>query len=178
MEKTRWWTKARGLPLPVYSSWHLSLAAQPERPARVLAWATTDTGVAVASPSVLSYDDVAGRWSHLGWHEIERGGWDEETGALTWQHVDQTRGALALTEPGRLPEVFRERVAASIVLERLVPVRNGRGVLISGRRDLADAAAAITWNTSLQRGLTWQMEGVRAAVDEAVAQVRREYDMG
>jgi hypothetical protein len=117
-------------------------------------------------------------WVHLGWHEIERGGWDEETGELSWTRYAGPPGRLTLTEPGRLPEVFRERVAASIVLEKFVPIRNGRGVLLSGRRDLADGDVAIIWNSSLGRGLTWQMEGVQEATAEAIAQVRREYDMG
>jgi hypothetical protein len=161
----------------VYASWAASLGAQPGRQVRVLAWASTEDGFAVASPSALSYGDEQG-WSHLGWHEVERGGWDEESGRLTWVRYDGSSGEVAVTEPGRLPEVFRERVSASIVLEKLVPIRNGRGVLISGRRDLAEGEPRITWNTTLQRGLTWQTEGVRAAADEAVAQVRTEYDMG
>jgi len=72
----------------------------------------------------------------------------------------------------------RERVAASIVLEKFVPIANNRGVVISGRRDLADGAAQITWNSALGRGLSYQTEGVRSAVDEAIAQVRTEYDLG
>jgi hypothetical protein len=215
------------MPDPVHCSWAASLGALPGRQVRILAWATTPDGYAVASPSALSYcgpmasgwtaTDVSARstvpstpstpstqrdgeaeaveivpgeeaWVHLGWHEIERGGWDEETNRLAWsRYADSDAGAtsrdietegLELTEPGRLPEVFRERVAASIVLEKFVPIRNGRGVLISGRRDLADGQLSIDWHSSLQRGLTWQTEGVRAATDAAIAQVRTEYDMG
>lgn len=239
MAKTRWWSRTRGVPEDVYRSWAASIGALPGRQVRVLAWATTLDGYAVASPSVLSYSGsgagAAGAaaptvepshgdpadtepaaagpargelgWVHLGWHEIERGGWDEESGRLVWsRYPDRDRGPRApgdggaaagadsaaavdgsaadvdggvvLTEPGRVPEVFRERVAASIVLEKFVPIRNGRGVLISGRRDLAEGEVSIAWNSRLQRGLTWQTEGVRAAADAAIAQVRTEYDMG
>jgi hypothetical protein len=64
------------------------------------------------------------------------------------------------------------------VMEKLVPIRNGRSVLISGRRDLAEGDVRITWNSTLPRGMTWDTEGVRAATEEAIAQVRTEYDMG
>jgi len=165
------------MPQEEYRSWASSLAVQPGRQVRILAWAATQGGFAVASPSALSFGHE-GDWTHLGWHEIERGGWDEQTGTLTWSRYGGTTGELTLTEPGRLPEVFRERVAASIVLEKFVPILNGRGVLISGRRDLADGDPQITWNSTLGRGLTWQMAGVRDATEEAVAQVRTEYDMG
>lgn len=163
--------------MEVYASWAAALRAQPGRQVRILAWATTPEGFAIASPSALSFGNESG-WSHLGWHEIERGGWDEQSGRLTWVRYGGDEGELSLTEPGRLPEVFRERVAASIVLEKFVPILNGRSVLISGRRDLADGDPQITWNSTLQRGLTWQTEGVRAATEEAIAQVRTEYDMG
>lgn len=177
MVKTRWWSRTRGVPEAAYSSWASSLSARSGRQVRILAWASTSDGFALASPSVLSYGDESG-WDHLGWHEIERGGWDEETGMLTWSLYGGGTGEVSLTDPGRLPEVFRERVSASIVMEKLVPIRNGRGVLISGRRDLANGDDAITWNSTLQRGLTWQMEGVQAATEHAIAQVRSEYDMG
>jgi hypothetical protein len=192
--RTRWWSRTRGIPDEVYAAWAASLRRQPGRQVRVLAWATTPDGHAISSPSVLSFTTNTGSgsdsepnadapvdseaWVHLGWHEIERGGWDEETGELSWTRYAGSPGSVTLTEPGRLPEVFRERVAASIVLEKFVPIRNGRGVLLSGRRDLADGDVAIIWNSSLGRGLTWQMEGVQEATDEAIAQVRREYDMG
>lgn len=163
-----------------------SLLAKPTRQPRVLAWGTTADGCAIASPSVLSVPampaDQVGQpcdgWRHIGWHEIERGGWDSDASRLGWVLYDGERGLVELPEPGRLPEVFRERVAASIVLERSVPILNRRAVLISARRDLSAGAESITWNSTLERGLSWQGEGVRAAVDEAVARVRTEYDLG
>ena len=72
-----WWSRSRGLPRAVYDSWRSSLAAQPDRPARILAWARTSTGFCIASPATLSYGDEEG-WRHVGWHEIERGSWNAE----------------------------------------------------------------------------------------------------
>ena len=71
---------------------------------------------------------------------------------------------MQLTEPGRMPELFRERIAATIALERFVPLAGERGVTITARRNLDDAGS-ISWHSTLTRGLTWQTEGVREAAD-------------
>lgn len=177
MAGTRWWARNRGLPPTAYASWSSSLAAHPGRQLRILAWANTPDGHAVASPSVLSYS-ARGGWLHVGWHEIERGGWDAGTSRLGWVRYGGERGVVELVEPGRLPEVFRERVAASIVLEESVPILANRQVLIVARRDLAEGDRPLSWNSTLGRGVSWQTDGVREAVEQAVARVRTEYDMG
>lgn len=177
MKITRWWTKTRGLPQEVYESWASALRAQPGRQVRVLAWAKTLDGYCVGSPSALSFGDGTG-WSHIGWHQIETGGWDADTGRLSWSLYGGDRDFMELSEVGRLPELFRERVSASIVLEKFIPIHNRRGVLISGRRDLADPDAPITWHSTLRGGLTWETEGVKAATDRAIVQVRTEYGGG
>ena len=82
---------------------------------------------------------------------------------------------MTLTEPGRLPELFPERVAATIAVERFVPIAGERGVIVTARRDLSQDGA-IRWHSSLTRGLTWQTEGVRTAAERAVDELRTEYD--
>ena len=68
-------------------------------------------GYCIASPTALSYGDKAG-WTHIGWHEIERGGWNAELRKPSWVlHAapgkPSPRGSLELLEPGRLPELSR-----------------------------------------------------------------------
>jgi len=181
MAGRRWWSKNRGLPPAEYASWSASLALQPGRQRRILAWASTTEGFAVASPSALSCSVSASSgpaWSHLGWHEIERGGWEAESSRLGWVRYGGDRGSVELVEPARLPEVFRERVSASVVLEKTVPILANRQVLIVGRRDLAAGDQPITWRSTLGRGVSQRTEGVSEAVADAIAQVRTEYDMG
>ena len=176
-----WWSRSRGLPRAVYESWRSSLAAQPDRPARILAWARTSTGYCIASPANLSYGDED-EWKNIGWHEIERGGWNAELRKLSWVlHAapgnPALRGSLQRVEPGRLPELFRERVSATIALERFVPLVGERGVTITARRDLG-ASGRVAWHSTLTRGLSWESDAVRAAVDQAMAELRAEYDVG
>jgi hypothetical protein len=176
-----WWSRSRGLPEAVYDSWRSSLAAQPDRPARILAWARTSTGYCIAGLTTLSYGDEAG-WTHIGWHEIERGSWNAELRKLSWVlHAapgkPSPRGTLGLLEPGRLPELFRERISATIAIERFVPLFGERGVTISARRDLG-ASGTVAWHSTLTRGLSWETDGVRDAVDQAMEQLRTEYDVG
>jgi hypothetical protein len=173
----RWWSKRRGLPTATYESWRDTLRAQPERQPRVLAWARAVNGVCIGSPSLLSYGSQSG-WTHVGWHQIERGGWNAETHKLSWTSYDGIKQFVELTEPGRLPELFRERVSATIVAERFVPIAGERGVTVSGRRDLADATSSITWHRTLSRGISWDTHGVQEAADAALAELRREYDLG
>jgi hypothetical protein len=170
-----WWSRTRGLPRPAYAGWAASLAQTRGRPVRILAWAKGPGGFVVGSPAALSWGDQ-GEWTHLGWHEIERGEWNAETATLSWTLPGGGRGAVTLADPGRLPELFRERIAATIALERFVPVAGDRGVIVTARRDLA-ADGVISWHSTLTRGLTWHSEGVRAAADRAMAELRTEYDL-
>src|SRR3954453_20711834 len=100
-----WWSRSRGLPPAAFAAWRTSLAETPGRPARILAWAKGPADFVVGSSAALSWGaDQA--WSHVGWHEIERGSWNAETGTLTWALHGGRRGFAVLEQPGRLPEVF------------------------------------------------------------------------
>ena len=174
-----WWSKTRGLPRETYDSWLESLRAVPTRPTQVLAWAETPGGYVIGSTAVLSVRSLSDtEWRHTGWHEMERGGWNAETRKLSWSEYGGRRGSVELTGPGRLPELFRERVAASIVVERFVPISGDRGVVVNGRRDLGAARPLITWHASLGRGLTWRTAGLQESVDVAMAELRAEWDPG
>jgi hypothetical protein len=182
MTRARWWSRSRGLPVAAYSEWRTSLVLVPGREARILAWATTPTGYCVGSPAALSIGDQSG-FTHLGWHEIERGSWNAETARLSWVcHADAEgrarRGWVDLVEPARLPELFAERIAATIVFERFVPLTASveGGVMVSARRDLSGAADRIAWHVSPTRGLDWRDPAVRAEAKRVLAGMRSEYD--
>ena len=179
---------SRGLPPEAYEAWRASLAVHPGAQRRILAWARSDSGLVVGSPALLSVLDDAARpddggdhhagevtgWRHVAWHLVEHGGWNAESRSLSWTLYGGRRGRVGLSEPGRLPELFRERVAATIVVERFVPIRGERGVTITARRDLAEGGG-LSWHSSLTRGLTWSTEGVAEEAARATAELQSEY---
>ncbi len=75
------------------------------------------------------------------WHEVDTGAWDPDTMTLSLSWVGSVRGlqwtVRERTGPGRLPEVFRERVSATVVLVRQVDLGPRRGARISVRKDLS-----------------------------------------
>jgi len=174
-KRTAWWARSRGMPPEVYAAWVRSLPPHRGR-TRILAWAAGPEAYAVASVGGLAVGSAA-EFRQLGWHDIERGGWDVERGRLTWKLYDAAHEHLELAEPGRVPEVFRERVAASIAMEKFVPLTGERGVVLTARRDLTGSAPP-RWHATLTRGLRWDTPGVPEAVETVLSDVRREYDLG
>ena len=178
--RSAWWARSRGLPPEVYAAWVQSLPTDRGR-TRILAWAPGPDAYAIVSVGTLAVGSAAvgeaAEFRLLGWHEIERGGWDVERGRLTWKRYDAQAEHLELTEPGRVPEVFRERVAASIAMEKFVPLTGERGVVVTARRDLTGKTPP-QWHATLTRGLRWETPGVAEAVETVVSDVRREYDLG
>lgn len=75
-------------------------------------------------------------WRVWGWEEIGSGSWDGEANTFSWRTVDGERFDAALTAPGRLPELFQERVQASTVVQSVVEGAPRGRVQIVGRRSL------------------------------------------
>ncbi|MFP5282355.1 MAG: hypothetical protein ACLGIF_02780, partial [Actinomycetes bacterium] len=73
---SRRWFRPR-LPGDARSAWVRSLDG---RSSRALAWAPTPEGWCIGSPAALSVGRGAvgggSSWVHVGWHEIQSGGWD------------------------------------------------------------------------------------------------------
>lgn len=154
---------------------------------RILAWSASPEGVAILQPHVLSvwmapdrrvgdHADDEG-WEHVGWHLVEKGGWNSETATLQWSCYGGRRGSITLDQPGRVPEVFRERVAATIAVQQFQPLPNSRGgVTISGRRDLADPDNTITWHPTLSKSVNRHTPGLEGLIAELIADMKAEYD--
>lgn len=184
----------RGLDRSVRSGWQESARAAGLDPGNLLGWEpTADGGLCLASIGLLStgLGSAAGSsatdWRHIGWHQIERGGYDKDTARLHWQlYADGSQaesGEVRLQEPGRLPEIFRDRVAASIAVEHFIALEGARkvkdvepGVIVSGRRDLSRPDAPIAWRASLPRGLDWDIPGLPELAETSIIRLRSEYD--
>lgn len=81
------------------------------------------------------------RWVVMGWHEVERGAWRATTQRFQWTDLHGRSYEVELTDPGRMPMLFRERVQASTLytVQYDLPVGEVRIVL---RRAL-DASADV-----------------------------------
>lgn len=143
---------------------------------RVLAWGRDGERCAVGFASHLAYDDGDG-WRTVPWHRVMRGGWDKETQRLTWVDYDGGQGSLPLDEPGALPELFKERVEASILVRRQVPVEGTKhGVVVVGRRVLGTEPPQLEWHATLNKGTRWSDPGAREAAESALAVLKADYD--
>jgi hypothetical protein len=116
----------------------------------------------------------------VGWEKIERAGWDSEASVL---HVYETTSfgtplrvtELKVEDPGRFGQLLRERVDASILLQRHVPLAGKKGVRIVGRRNPAESDAPVSWNFVLDKGLEPDQPGLVDRAEEALRAVRDEF---
>jgi hypothetical protein len=199
-----WPGRRRGLDPAVHAGWEASLAADQVAAGRLLAWQrTVDGGYCLAAAGVLSLGPAEpgeSGWRHIGWHRIERGGFDADTLTLRWtlygdgpygsnpaDEQSAEHGSVRLQGAGRVPVVFRDQVAASIAVEQFIkldaddavdPSRraNEPGVIITGRRNLGLRDAPLEWRASLPRGSRWDIPGLRDLADRALVRFENEYD--
>ncbi|MFT3970098.1 MAG: hypothetical protein QM695_07425 [Micropruina sp.] len=152
-----------------------SLAAATGRRIRVLAWAHGVDGPVVGLADRLAMRDADG-WSFVPWHEITSGGWDSADGRLRWRLTDGADGAVLLRDPGSLPDLFRERVDASIVVQERFDLSRGRVAMIVARRPLDDGHSPLLW-TVTRHGGGFDTAQIDQA-DAELARLRAEYDIG
>jgi hypothetical protein len=144
-----------------------ALSVQPGE--RVIATARTrGEGWVVATERALL--TVDGR---TGWTDVEHAQWYDDEQVL---QVDPLPGfgttvRLALTEPGRLPETVRERVMASIVVSRRVPLPGGSARVVARRSAGSDE---LVWQVVPDGGTDLDDPGVREQVELVLARMQDE----
>jgi hypothetical protein len=113
---------------------------------RVLAASRLDDDTWVVASSVALLVVGGGRVVRHAWHEVAEATWEPETRlvAVRWANPGESPLLLRLgEEPGRVPEVVRERVMSTYVLSQRVPVRGRRGVTVAVRRDAGDGTLMV-----------------------------------
>lgn len=111
------------------------------------------------------------------WERVEDAQWDVEGSRLRVTEVAEYGSArpvhdLELEEPPRLLQLVRERVTASIVLERRSIVAGRRGVTVIGRRN--PAGGPLAWMHAYDPGLDPDDPAVRSVADRALREARSE----
>lgn len=140
---------------------------------RLLAWGTTPDGVVVGGTRDALYLPL-----RVPWEQVEAADWDNETSELrvsevgAWGEIRREH-RFAIDEPGRLLELIRERVTASVVLQRHVPITGRLGLRVIARRP-PSLTAEITWVYEFDDGIDPDDPAVRLAAAEALAAARGE----
>jgi hypothetical protein len=143
---------------------------------RALAWSAVDAGGWVVGTRDALYLP-AGR---LPWEQLEGADWDHESERLrvrevgTWgeqrpEHLLVLTGSA--TDTQRLVQLVRERVTASVLLVRHVPVTGRRGVRVVARRAPAGGSAP-TWFYEYDVGIDPDDPVVRVAAETALDAAR------
>lgn len=94
--------------------------------------------------------------TQVAWERVEEAAWDQEGSRLTVTEIGaygEPRPAYSfqLEDPSRLLQLVRERVTASIVLQRRIPVRGKLGLTIIGRR--SPVGGPVAWMQAYDQGL-------------------------
>jgi hypothetical protein len=111
------------------------------------------------------------------WVTVAHAEWSDERSQL---RIDQLRTAAAeaethrldLDEPGRVPEIVRDRVTSSIVASRHAAIEGKAGVRVVARR--VPGEDELRWQVVVDRGLSLADPRVQAASENAVRDLRRE----
>lgn len=141
---------------------------------RVLASAVAVDGTRVAG----TRDSLQIGELSLPWQTIEKADWDAESSLLTVTEVgtwDQPRPVhrLELDDPRRLLQLVRERVTASVVLQRHVPVRGHKGLFVVARR-APSRDEPLTWLYEYEEGIDPDDPEVRRRAEAALEQARQD----
>lgn len=146
-----------------------ALLASDERP---LAWSpTSPDGWAVASPG--RFVCTALELDHS-WVRILGASWDQPVLELTlWTPDGPVVRRMSVIDGEVLPQVVRERIMASLIVQRHVPIRADKGVRLLARRD--PGTDAVTWQKVLDPGLDGADPGVQADIERALALLRDSY---
>ena len=156
--------------------------SRPELPVgvgeRLLAWSADADGRAVGGTRDALYLPSADGVVRLPWEQVEAADWDAEESLLTVQEVGrwgEVRPVHRVTvdATGRLLQLVRERVTASVVLQRHVPVQGLHGVRIIARR-APSGDRPITWLYEYDDGVDPNDPAVREAAKAALARAQEE----
>lgn len=144
---------------------------------RLLAWAPLRAPRDGAPHLVGGTRDALYVPGRIPWEQVASADWDNDTDTLRVVEVGSFGEpapvhALVLNDAGRLLQLVRERVTASIVVQRHVPVTGRRSVRILARRPPGLAAADLAWFVEYDEGLDPADPAVAAVVDEALALAR------
>ena len=112
------------------------------------------------------------------WEEVQAIDWDQDSSTLrvsevgSWGEVRPDHH-FTIEAPGLLLELVRERVTASVVLQRHVPIEGRRGLRVIARRS-PTGDRGVRWLYEYDAGIDPGDPVVRLAAENALADARSE----
>jgi hypothetical protein len=146
-------------------------------PGRVLAAVQTVDGVWLAGTrDALHARSARDAPVDVPWERIQRADWDLDTSTLTIERLEDYGRpvhplAFELAEPVMLLELVRERVTASVLLQRRVQLERKRGLSVIARR-APSGLGPVTWAYEFDAGVDPQDPAVSAAAELALAEAQ------
>lgn len=119
--------------------------------------------------------------TQIPWEDVEDAAWDMDASRLKLTEIGsygEQRPAYTfeLDDPALLLQLVRERVTASIVLQRWVPVRGRHGLTVIGRR--SPVGGPVTWMHAYDAGLDPADPEVSLAAEQALLTAQAEVGDG
>ena len=141
---------------------------------RVLAWMAVGASSLVATDLALMLPNGAEGDLRVPWDRVLRASWEPEVFELTAQPVDGGRPVVTRVriegEPGVLPEVVRERVTASIVVQHHAVLDGERGARFIARR--VPGSTDLRWSVVFDAGLDPADPQLRRSADDVLETLR------
>lgn len=147
---------------------------------KVLAAARSEDGTWVLGTRdalVLLPEDEAAGPTRIAWEQVQAADWSRDDDRLRVSEVGEYGRPrpvheVVLAEPDLLLQLVRERVTASVVLQRRVEVGGGRGLTVVGRRP--PRGGEVAWAYELDAGLDPDDQVVRSAAEAGLRSAAEE----
>lgn len=115
--------------------------------------------------------------TRIAWEDVQAADWSRDDDRLRVSEVGEYGRPrpvheVVLTDPGLLLQLVRERVTASVVLQRRVEVADGRGLTVVGRRP--PRGGDVAWAYDLDDGLDPDDPAVRSAAEAGLRSAAEE----
>lgn len=150
---------------------------------RVLAAAQAEDGTwLMATRASLVLAPEADPVTAIPWQQVEAADWSRDDDRLRVSEVgefgqERPSYEFTLTDPGKLLAVIRERVTASVVLQRHVELAGGAGLFVVARR-APTGGDEITWSYEYDAGVDPDDPQVRIAAQRGLRAAAEELGLG
>jgi hypothetical protein len=110
------------------------------------------------------------------WEQVQRADWDADTSTLRVERVEEFGTPVVplvfeVAAPGPFLQLLRERVSASIVVQKRVVLERKRGLTVIGRRP-PSRAGEVAWAYELDKGVDPDDPAVIAAAEAGLREAQ------